>query len=93
MKSVQRKAVLKEMRAEITPFFGISVNDTFFTHLALGGTAIFYPHDSFGIGISGMGFLAHPSTNKHAVVRQGRGAERVRRARHQGLREDGGRPQ
>src|SRR5690606_19604875 len=71
VKSVQRKPVLKQYRAEVTPFFSVSLNDAFYTHLTVGGTAVFYPHDAFGIGLSGTYFFAQPKTSIHKVVRQG----------------------
>ncbi len=53
VKAVERRSVLKTHRLELTPALGISVNDPFYTKYAVGGWALFYPHDSLGIGIRG----------------------------------------
>jgi len=74
LKSVQRKPVLKRLRFELSPFASVSVNDAFYTHLTVGGSAVFYPHDNFGFGASGMYFYANPKTKNHEVVRQNRTA-------------------
>jgi len=74
VKAVQRKPVIKALRAELTPIFAVSLNDSYFTHLIVGAGAAFYLHDSFGIGLRGAYFLAHPRSNKQRVIRIGQTA-------------------
>ena len=69
VKAVQRKPVLKRGRVELTPMISASINDAFFNHFATGATAIYYPHDNLGIGVSGSWFFANPRTDNVAVVR------------------------
>jgi outer membrane beta-barrel protein len=71
IKAVQHKPVLKQYRFEVTPLVGLSLNDAFYTHLAVGAGAAFFVHDNFGIGANGTFFLAHPRTDNHKVVRIG----------------------
>ena len=71
VKSVPRKPLLKRHRFEITPFASLSLNDPYFEHFALSGTAVFYPHDSFGIGIGADYFYTHVQTRNVEEVRQG----------------------
>jgi len=70
VKSVQRKPVLKRGRLELTPMAMASVNDAFFNHFALGGSATYYLHDSLGIGLSGVYWYAHPRTDNVRIVRR-----------------------
>lgn len=51
LKAVPRKPVLRRHRLEFSPTFGASLNDAYYQHLAYGGNLIFYPHDSFGVGV------------------------------------------
>lgn len=74
VKAVPRKPVLKVLRLEIAPMFSVSINDAFFTHLTVGGNVVFYPHDSFGIGLSGTYFLANIKSDNQRVVRVGQTA-------------------
>ena len=69
VKAVQRKPVLKRLRAEFEPLFGVSLNDSFYTHLVGGAMLTFYPHDSLGLGVRGMFFLAHARSQNHKVLR------------------------
>ncbi|MEZ4272646.1 MAG: outer membrane beta-barrel domain-containing protein [Myxococcota bacterium] len=69
VKAVPRKPVLKKHRVELTPFFGVSLNDAFFTHMAVGGTAVFFAHDNFALGVRGQWLFAHPETDNVEVVR------------------------
>jgi len=71
VKAVPRKPTLKAFRGEFTPQFGVSVNDAFFTHLSVGGGGIFYPHDNFGIGLSGAYYVAHVKSGKEQTIRAG----------------------
>jgi outer membrane beta-barrel protein len=70
IKAVPRKPILKRNRAEVFGGASLSLNDAYYQHFAFAGSAIFYPHDAFGIGV-GVDFLyAHPKTSNVDVVRQ-----------------------
>lgn len=71
IKAVPRKAVLKKGRLELTPFASLSVNDPFYQHLAVGGSAVYYPHDSFGFGLGFDYLYANAETSNVNAVRQG----------------------
>ena len=71
IKAVPRKAVLKRGRLELAPFASLSVNDAFYQHLALGGSLIYYPQDSFGIGLGVDYLYANIETSNVDAVRQG----------------------
>lgn len=51
VKAVPKKPLLKIHRFELTPMASLSLNDAYYQHYAVGGTAIYYPHDAFGIGV------------------------------------------
>lgn len=65
IKAVPRKPLLKTGRFELTPFAGLSLNDAYYQHWSLGGTAIFYPNDAFGIGV-GVDYL-YQHTRRDAI--------------------------
>lgn len=65
IKAVPRKPLLKKGRFELTPMASLSLNDAYYQHYALGGTAIFYPHDAFGIGV-GVDYL-YQHTRRDAI--------------------------
>ncbi|MEL6545231.1 MAG: outer membrane beta-barrel domain-containing protein [Myxococcota bacterium] len=71
IKAVPRKAVLKRGRLELAPFASLSMNDAFYQHLALGGSLVYYPQDSFGIGIGVDYLYANIETSNVDAVRQG----------------------
>lgn len=70
VKAVPRKPMLKRMRLEISPYASVSLNDAFFYHLAAGGSVVFYPNDSFGIGVGADYLWLHAKTPNEAVVRE-----------------------
>jgi outer membrane beta-barrel protein len=63
VKSVEQRSVLKAHRLELSPALAISVNDPFYTKYAAGIWALFYPHDSLGIGLRGMYYLTYATYN------------------------------
>ncbi|MEZ0314002.1 MAG: outer membrane beta-barrel domain-containing protein [Myxococcota bacterium] len=65
IKAVPKKPLLKVHRFELTPMASLSLNDAYYQHYAVGGTAIYYPHDAFGIGI-GVDYL-YQHTKRNAV--------------------------
>lgn len=71
IKAVPRKRLLKKNRLELSPSFSLSVNDAFYQNLALSGSLIYYPHDSFGIGVGASYFFVRSSTNNIEAVRKG----------------------
>lgn len=70
VKAVPRKTLLKRHRFELSPFGQLSLNDAYYQHFAVGGTAIFYLHDSFGIGVGGEWLFSHLETDNIQAVRQ-----------------------
>jgi outer membrane beta-barrel protein len=70
IKSVQPKPVLKKGRAELSAFAGLSLNDAYYQHLTFNGSAIYYLHDSFGIGLGADYLYAHIRLDNVTVVRQ-----------------------
>jgi outer membrane beta-barrel protein len=70
VKAVPKKALLKRHRLELTPEASLSLNDGFYEHFAFGGSAVYYLHDAFGIGISASYLYAHPKTAAVDDVRQ-----------------------
>jgi outer membrane beta-barrel protein len=70
VKAVPRKALLKSHRFELSPMIGLSLNDPYYQHYTLSGSAIFYPHDSFGIGIGIDWIYLHAPTGNIDAVRQ-----------------------
>lgn len=54
IKSVQRRAVLKRNRWELSPSFCISVNDAFYQKMGAGAAASYHIADSLGIEIQGI---------------------------------------
>jgi outer membrane beta-barrel protein len=71
VKAVQRKPVMKRLRAEVTPMASASLNDAFYTHYAAGLGLVFYPHDNFAFGVSGLWLIGHPRSDNVEVVREG----------------------
>lgn len=71
IKAVPRKAVLKKGRLELAPLASLSVNDAFYQHLAVGGSLVYYPHDSFGIGVGVDYLYENLETSNVDDVRQG----------------------
>lgn len=59
VKAVPKKQLLRRHRLELTPHAGLSVNDGFYEHFSLGGSAVFYPHDTFGIGLGANYLYSH----------------------------------
>jgi outer membrane beta-barrel protein len=70
VKAVPRKTLLKRHRFELSPFGQLSLNDAYYQHFAVGGTAIFYLHDSFGIGVGGEYLFTHLETQNIDAVKQ-----------------------
>ncbi|MBN1962107.1 MAG: outer membrane beta-barrel domain-containing protein [Deltaproteobacteria bacterium] len=70
VKAVPRKTLLKKSRFELSPFASLSTNDAYYQHYAAGGTAIFYPHDAFGIGVGAEYLFSHLKTSNLDTVRQ-----------------------
>jgi outer membrane beta-barrel protein len=70
VKAVPRKTMLKRQRIELTPFFSLSLNDAYFQHLAAAGSAVFYPHDAFGIGVGVDWLYANVKSDSVDAVRQ-----------------------
>jgi outer membrane beta-barrel protein len=58
-KAVPRKELLKRHRLELTPTAAVSVNDPYYLHANVGGSAVYYPRDSFGVGVGADYFYAH----------------------------------
>lgn len=71
IKAVPRKQLYKGHRFELSPLANVSINDPYLWHLGVGGSAIFYPHDSFGLGLSATYLYAHPRSANVAAVREG----------------------
>jgi outer membrane beta-barrel protein len=59
IKAVPRKGLLKRHRLELTPAAAVSVNDPYYLHANVGGSAVYYPRDSFGVGVGAEYFYAH----------------------------------
>lgn len=53
IKSVQRKAFMKQQRVEIFPQFALDLNDPFYQHLIVGGAVGFHLADSFSLEARG----------------------------------------
>lgn len=70
VKAVPRKTLLKRHRFELSPLGQLSLNDAYYQHFAVGGTAIFYLHDSFGVGLGGEWLFSHLETDNIQAVRQ-----------------------
>ncbi len=70
VKAVPRKAVIKHRRFELSPFMSASVNDSYYQHLAVAGSAIFYPHDAFGLGVGVDWLYANIKDDSVDTVRQ-----------------------
>jgi outer membrane beta-barrel protein len=70
IKAVPRKALLKRHRLELTPMFGLSLNDPYFQHLSMSGALVFYLHDAFGIGVGVDYLYLHARTSAIDDVRQ-----------------------
>jgi outer membrane beta-barrel protein len=72
IKAVPRKAVLKRGRLELAGFGSLSLNDPYWEHFAVSGAVVYYPHDSFGIGVGADYLYAHVRQDNLDVVRQSR---------------------
>jgi outer membrane beta-barrel protein len=70
IKAVPRRPILKRNRAEVFGAASLSLNDAYYQHLAFSASAIFYPHDAFGIGVGADYLYAHSKTSNVDVVRQ-----------------------
>lgn len=66
---VQRQRMLKKKRFDLQPQFGISVNDPYVRHYALGAEFNFWFHNRMAIGINGHGFIG-AKTPRYSNVRQ-----------------------
>lgn len=71
VKAVPRKALLKRHRFEVTPSAGFSLNDPYYEHFTVSGSAVFYPHDAFGFGIGADYLYAHARNGNVDAVRAG----------------------
>jgi outer membrane beta-barrel protein len=69
VKAVPRKTMLKHHRFEVSPFISASLNDAYYQHLAAAGSAIFYPHDAFGIGVGADWLYANIKSDSVDTVR------------------------
>src|SRR5262249_50032388 len=69
IKAVPRKTMLKRERFELAPFASLSLNDAYYQHLAFSGSAVFYPHDSFGIGVGADWLYGHIKDHTLDTVR------------------------
>ena len=67
IKAVPRKAVLKVGRIELAAFATSSLNDAYWQHFAASGSVVWYPHDSFGIGV-GVDYLYAPARQSNLDV-------------------------
>jgi len=70
VKAVPKKPVLKRGRLELSLFPSTTLNDAYFHHYAGSGALIYYPHDSFGIGIGGDYLIANVKSSNTDVIRQ-----------------------
>jgi outer membrane beta-barrel protein len=70
VKAVPKKPLIKRGRLELAAFPSLSLNDAYYEHLGISGSAVFYPQDSFGIGSGGVYFYDHLHTNNVTVVRK-----------------------
>jgi outer membrane beta-barrel protein len=70
IKSVQRKTFVKKGRFELSPQFGLSLNDSFFTHISLGAGAAYHVADSFALELRGGGVIASPESSALRFVRE-----------------------
>lgn len=66
---VQRQRMLKKKRFDLQPQFGISVNDPYVRHYALGAEFNFWFHNRMAVGINGTGFIG-AKTPRYSNVRQ-----------------------
>lgn len=71
IKAVPRKAVLKKGRLELAPLASLSMNDAYYQHLAVGGTLVYFPHDSFGFGVGADYLYENLETSNVDDVRRG----------------------
>ena len=70
IKAVPRKTLLKRHRFELAPFGTMSLNDSYYQHLAVGGEVIFYPHDAFGLGVGVDYMMTHLKLSNVETIRQ-----------------------
>ena len=54
---------------ELSGFASLSLNDSFWVHYTISGSVIFYPHDSFGVGLGFDYLFAHAATSNLEVMR------------------------
>ena len=66
---VQRQRMLKKKRFDLQPQIGISVNDPYVRHYALGAEFNFWFHNRMAVGINGTGFIG-AKTPRYDNVRQ-----------------------
>ncbi len=64
---VPRKAFLKDLRVELAPFTGISVNDVLIRHYSIGGDLNFYLTDVFSVGLEGQYFIKERSSRESLI--------------------------
>lgn len=70
VKAVPRKAVIKRGRLEIGANASLSLNDPYYQHVAFSGNAMFFPHDSFGLGLGADYLYGHFKSDNVDVVRR-----------------------
>ena len=70
IKSVQRKVFLKRRRLELAPLVGLSVNDAFYQHVTLGGSAAYHLVDALSIEARGAVVAVAAETNAVRFIRQ-----------------------
>jgi outer membrane beta-barrel protein len=64
---VPRKAFLKDLRVELAPFTGVSINDVLIRHYSIGGDLNFYLTDVFSIGLEGQYFIKERSSRESLI--------------------------
>ena len=69
--AVPKKRMLKQMRVELSGHIAGSLNDAYFHQFSAGGELIFYPLESFGIGVSGDYFVEQVERTSLEWVRKG----------------------
>ncbi|MBI3178249.1 MAG: hypothetical protein HYZ27_01225, partial [Deltaproteobacteria bacterium] len=75
--AVTRRVFGKSGRLEVTPAFGLSLNDPFFDHYLLSGTLAFHVLESLWVGAAGDFYLS--SENEPPVVGGGAGSPEYNR--------------
>jgi outer membrane beta-barrel protein len=77
MYAMQQRYILHQRRFELNPYFGLTMNDQFVAHPAIGLSVAYYITNWMGVGISGHYYLNSPSDFNFQTSRAARVGEPI----------------